>query len=483
MSAALRQSLADREKLQITNPADFWTLDRVASALSAGPREPLSGAWPRGARSLSGISTDTRAIGSNQLFVALIGENHDAHEFLAQAVAAGAAALVVSKPERTTGLNVPIFMVRDTTVALGKLANYWRRAWGGAPDRVVVGITGTNGKTGTKDLTAAALSSRLEVHATRGNLNNRIGVPLTLFALPDHAHAAIIEMGTSLPGEIGILRAIAEPDIAVVTSVAEGHLEGLGSIEGVLVEKTSIYDGPAVAVAPATQPEIAARARAVSRHVISAGLGEGDLAASRWNVEADGSGWMEVEGVRVDVPLRGIHSLRNAMLALAVASEAGISIADAARGIASLPPQSMRLELTRLGRDGQTVLINDAYNANPGSAVAAIEYLESLRGSGKKVLVLGGMRELGAMSPQLHDRVATRALQSSVDTIAGIGDFADAFGRVASGDARVITAPDVDELWPLLRGRMEPGAMILLKASRGVRLERIVPLIREWAER
>lgn len=388
--------------------------------------------------------------------------------------------MVVSHPERAAGVNVPVYAVADTTVALGKLANYRRRAWG--VGRIVIGITGTNGKTGTKDLTTAALGSLLEVSATKGNLNNRVGVPLTIFSLSEAAHVAVIEMGTSLPGEIETLRAIAEPEIAVVTSVAEGHLEGLGSLEGVLTEKTSIYRGSAVAIAPASQPEIASRARKLSRRVITAGLGEGDFAASRWGTEADGSGWMEVEGTRVTVPLRGVHSLRNAMLALAVAQEAGVAVADAARGIAMIPQQSMRLEQVPLGANGEMILVNDAYNSNPGSAVAAIDYLASMDGRGQRVLILGGMRELGATADSLHDRVALRALQSGIELIAGMGDFAAAFERVAPGDKRVVTAPDVQELWEKLSGRIERRAAILLKASRGVRLERIVPYIREWAE-
>jgi UDP-N-acetylmuramoyl-tripeptide--D-alanyl-D-alanine ligase len=246
----------------------FWNLDRVAAALrDAFPTEAARTQWPRGGTPLRAVSTDTRNITAGDLFVALAGERFDAHDFLAEAVEKGASALLVSKPERTGGLGVPVFAVSDTTVALGALARFRRRAWG----KPLVAITGTNGKTSTKDLTRAALGGALDVHATTGNLNNRIGVPLTLLALRDEADIAVCEMGMSIPGEIATLRAIAEPDIAVVTSVAEGHLEGLGSVDGVMREKVSILDGVGVGVLPAAQPEIATAAKGRAPRLVNAG--------------------------------------------------------------------------------------------------------------------------------------------------------------------------------------------------------------------
>jgi UDP-N-acetylmuramoyl-tripeptide--D-alanyl-D-alanine ligase len=330
------------------------------------------------------------------------------------------------------------------------------------------------------------LSSVLDVHATEGNLNNQVGVPLTLLSLADDAHVAVVEMGTSLPGEIATLRDIALPEIALVTSVAEGHLEGLGSLEGVMQEKSSIFLGAQVAITPASQPEIGARASRLAKHVIDAGLGSGVLAASSWGTGTgrDGAGWLEVEGVRVRVPLRGAHNLRNAMLALAVARECGVAIARAAEGISGMQPRSMRMEAVRLGGAGRTgaLLINDAYNSNPGSAAAAIEYLQEFPAEGQRVVVLGGMRELGASSRELHDRIAKLAMESNADVIAGMGEFAAAFHRIGAADPRLVMAPDVDELWERLRERLVPGATILLKASRGERLERIVPHLQKWAD-
>ncbi len=453
----------------------FWTLDRVASAFAAAfPAGRAHTQWPRGSTMLSGVSTDTRQIAAGNLFVALSGERFDAHDFLPEAVAKGAAALVVSRPERAVSLNVPVYAVLDTTVGLGALARYRRRAWG----KPLVAITGTNGKTSTKDLTRAALGAALDVHATTGNLNNRIGVPLTLLALRDEADIAVCEMGMSIPGEIAILRDIAEPDVAVVTSVAEGHLEGLGSIDGVMREKVSIFDGVGVGVVPAAQPEIADAARGRPRRLVVAGLESGDVHADDWTVEADGLGRITVRGVTVKPPLRGFHNLRNTMLALAVAEECGVSLDLAAQGIAAMPLPAMRLAWEKLG---EATLINDAYNANPGSMRAAIELLDNVGKGRQRVAVLGGMRELGAHAERLHSEIADRALQSSIEVVAGVGEMGDALRRAGGNDARVVAAPDIDELWQALSPRLARDAVILLKASRGVRLERLVPHLTAWA--
>jgi UDP-N-acetylmuramoyl-tripeptide--D-alanyl-D-alanine ligase len=443
----------------------FWTLDRVADALEDGPRGPTA---------LTRIATDTRTVAAGDLFVALKGEKFDAHEFLADAVAKGAAAVVVHDAARGRKLGVPVYVVDDTTRALGRLARYRRRAWA----RPVVGVVGTNGKTSTKELVRAALGSRLRVHATVGNYNNLVGVPQTLFALPDDADIAVIEMGTNQPGEVAALRAIVEPDIVVVTSIAEEHLEGLGDLEGVLREEISACDGVPVAITPASQPEVGEAARSRAKRVVRAGLDDGDLRASRFAVAPDGTGSLELDGTEVRVPLRGVHNLRNAMLALAAAREAGISVADAARGIAAMPSPPMRVAFESHG--GVTV-INDAYNSNPGSARAALELLEHAGNGRQRVAVLGTMLELGAQADRLHDEVARAALAQQIDLVVGVGGFADALARVAPGDARAIGGADPAAAWDAARSRLQRDAVILLKGSRGVRLERLVPLISEWA--
>jgi UDP-N-acetylmuramoyl-tripeptide--D-alanyl-D-alanine ligase len=448
----------------------FWTLDRIAAALE----EQLTGSAPRGSTQARGITTDTRRIGKGDVFLALKGERFDGHDYLRDAVRDGAAAVIASRVPKLGSLGVPVYQVRDTLVALGALAKYWRLAWG----KTIIGVAGSNGKTSTKDLLKASLARAYSVHATSGNLNNRIGVPLTLLSLPPDAEVAVIELGTSIPGEVAILRDIARPDIALVTSIAEEHLEGLGDLAGVLREEAAVYDGVDVGIAPSAQPEIAEAARAKARRVVLAGLDPtADLKPDRWEIGPDGLGVIEIGGVAIRPPVRGIHNLRNAMLALAVARECGVSYQDAAEGIAAMPQPKMRVAWEQVGN---VTLINDAYNANPGSTRAAIELLQGAGTGRQRVIVLGTMRELGAASAQCHADIAGLALASGADIVAGIGEFAPALERQKEGE-RVITATDVEDLWPQLESRLQRDAIILLKASRGVQLERLVPHLTTWA--
>ena len=444
-----------------------WTLDRVRDALGTGPG---------GGAALAGISTDTRAVRAGELFVALAGETFDAHDFLAQAVEAGAAALVVSDAARAAALAVPTFVVPDTLVALGDLATHRRRAWGGT----LVAVAGSNGKTSTKELLKAALGSARRVHATRGNFNNRVGLPLTLLAIPDDAEVVVAEVGTNVPGEVAILRAICEPDVALVTSIGEEHLEGLHDLAGVLREEASVFDGVPLAIAPAAQPEVAAAARPLAGRVVEAGLDAGDVRAERWALRADGTGELTFAGVEVHVPLRGAHNVRNAMLALATARELGVAPADAARGIAAMPQPSMRMAWEAIG---DLVVLNDAYNANPPSMRAAFELVAAVADARPRVAVLGTMLELGDATERLHREVAREALAGKFDVVAGVGLFAEALPAEGAGDPRVLTAPDAEALWPLLAPRLAPNAFILLKGSRGMRLERLVPHLTTWAAR
>lgn len=448
----------------------FWTLDRIAAALETEATAKL----PRGSQPVTAITTDTRKIAKGDVFLALRGERFDGHDYLRDAVRDGAAAVIVSKAPPLQALGVPVFEVRDTLVALGALGRYWRKAWG----KTIIGVAGSNGKTSTKDLLRASLERAYNVHATTGNLNNRVGVPLTLLAMPPEAEVAVIELGTSLPGEVAILRDIAQPDIALVTSIAEEHLEGLGDLAGVLREEAAAYDGVAVGIAPAAQPEIAEAARGKARRVVVAGLdGAADVKPDRWEIGADGLGTIEIGGVTIRPPVRGLHNLRNAMLALAVARECGVPYDVAAEGIAEMPQPKMRSSWEQLG---QVTLINDAYNANPGSTRAAIELLKGTGSGRQRVIVLGTMRELGAASEQCHADIAGLALASGADIVAGIGEFAPALEKQNDGK-RVITARDVDDLWPQLQDRLERNAIVLLKASRGVQLERLVPHLTTWA--
>ncbi len=445
----------------------FWTLDRVGAA--------LGGVHPTGIPSveeLSGVTTDSRSVSPGQLFVALTGENFDGHDYIAAAVEKGAAAIVASRG--VPGLDVPVFQVADTLVALGQLGSYSRRAWGGA----VVMVAGSNGKTTTKDLILAALSRAMKVHATSGNLNNRIGVPLTLLSIPPDCEIAVVEAGTNLPGEVAILRSIIDPDIAVVTSIGEEHLEGLGDLDGVLREESAAFDGVRIAITPAFQPEIGAEASGRAATVVTAGLDEGDVKPSSWSIEPDGVGTLVLGAARLTPPLRGIHNLRNTMLAIAVSRSCGVSDGVAAAGIEAMPVPRMRSAWQQLGR---ATLINDAYNANPGSTRAAIDLLTSVGPGRQRVVVLGTMRELGDAADRCHDDISRLALDSGADVVAGVGDFAASLARVGGGDPRIVTSGTVAELWTLLAPRMQPDAVILLKASRGVQLEQLVPQLTTWA--
>jgi len=437
----------------------FWTLARVAAALGGGPAD---------GRPLAGITTDTRALVPGACFVALRGERFDAHDFLPQAVAAGAAALVVEDASRTAGLGVPVFEVPDSVAALGALARYRRLAWA----RPVIAVGGSNGKTSTKELLKAVLGSRLQVHATEGNLNNQVGVPLTLLALDDAADVAVIEAGTNRPGELAVLRDVMRPDLVVVTTIQEEHLEGLGDLAGVMAEELSLCDEVPVAVVPAAEPDVVAEA------MRRAGRVEAVAIPQAHGLLADGRGWLETDGVRVTLALRGRHNVANAALALAVGREFGIATADAAAGLAAMPQPVMRSAVESLGA---ALLLADCYNANPGSARSALALLAEVGAGRPQVAVLGTMRELGAAAERAHREVAAAALAGGFAIVCGIGEFAPALRALAPDDPRVLVADDVEDLWPQLRPRLAADAAILLKASRGVRLERLVPLLTAWA--
>jgi UDP-N-acetylmuramoyl-tripeptide--D-alanyl-D-alanine ligase len=454
-----------------------WTMDEVVRALGVEPR----GAG--GVDAFSAVSTDTRNIPDGALFVALAGASYDAHDFLGEAAAKGARGAVVSRvPDGAPALTC--FVVDDTLRALGRLGRHLRRAHGAR----VVAVAGSNGKTSTKELLLAALSSRLRVHATEANLNNQVGVPLTLLAAPDDAEALVVEVGTNEPGEVAIHAATVEPDAAIVTSIGEEHLEGLGSLAGVLEEEISILSGirgggPAfVADEP---PELVARAREAlgPGRVRVAGFGpdadlrpDGGEEAIRFR--PDGSTEWRWRGVDVHVPLPGLHNVRNALLALGVAEAWGVAPADAARGIAAMPMPKMRNEWRRVG--GIRVLA-DCYNANPPSVRAAVDLLASIPTEGEKVAVLGTMKEMGAHAAALHRDVAADVADRVGDGIGRVvatGDFVLAFEPLRERlGGRLTAAEDPLAAYEAARPHLTGGETILLKGSRGVELERWIPLL------
>ena len=274
------------------------------------------------------------------------------------------------------------------------------------------------------------------------------------------------------------MRAIIKPDITVITSIGEEHLEGFGDLAGVLREELALTDGVPVVVTPAAHPEVAAGVSGDGQQVVVAGLDDGHMQPLRWSVLPDGSGTLTFADGELHVPLRGVHNLRNAMLAVTVARGFGVSLEQMQFGLSRMVQPSMRAAVDMVGT---ALLVNDAYNANPPSMRAALDLLEAVGHGRPLVAVLGTMRELGAGADALHDDIARDAIRRPLALIVGIGDFGAALVRVAAGDPRVITAADAPLAEQELLRRAPPTSAILLKGSRGARLERLVAPITAWA--
>ena len=438
-----------------------WTAAAVAKALGI--------AVPRVDGTFSGVGTDSRVVAAGTLFVALRGERFDGHDFLAAVRDAGARGAVVRRATPDVP-DLQLFRVEDTLTALGQLAAHRRRRIAGP----VVAITGTNGKTATKELAARALGTRWRVHATPGNLNNEIGVPLTLLGAPDGVDALVVEAGASVPGEIARLRAIIQPTAAIVTNAGAGHLAGFGDLEAVMAEKVALLAGAGLALVGAEPPTLAARARTVAPNALVAGLeDDADRRPDRWRLGADGRVEIVFRGVAFLLPLVGRHQAANAMLVLALAEALGLdldAVAAALREV-TLPPG--RWEVRRAA--GRTI-IHDAYNANPASVRAALDTVAAIAAGRPVVLLLGSMLELGDLAPQAHAEAADAAMTLDPALVGAVGDFVPAFGRHAAvlGD-RLVTAVDADALGRAVAARLPASALVLVKASRGVRLERALP--------
>ena len=462
-----------------------WTDATVRSVLG------LRSAYAEEGIEYTGVSTDSRTVREGDLYVALMGERFDGHDFVADALSRGALGAVVSHPVAGDPADARLYPVDDTLVALGMLAAH-RRAGMDAP---VVAITGSSGKTSTKDMTAAALSATLRVHATEGNLNNRIGMPLTVLSTPEDAEAVVLELGTNEPGEIAALAQIARPDLAVITTVGESHLEKLGSLAGVMEEKLSILrhmtEGGRCVVGD-EPPELGERARRLCADVRIVGWSEraDDSARPRHpDVDVFGKYTFEWKGQRVTTPMFGRHGVTNALMALTIAELLGVPPREAVKGLSTTRQRPMRGEYRRIG---DLTLIVDCYNANPQSVRASLDVLEAQGMAARKAAVLGSMLELGEASPDLHRAVLTDALERDVDVVVATGLFAgvadDALAAVAltrtpEGSAppaeRLVTAESWEEAYPRVRERLHGDEVVLLKASRGVALEGILPLLEE----
>lgn len=441
-----------------------WTSSLVTRAL--GLPVPLVD------HTYAGLCTDTRAAREGDLYVALKGERFDGHEFLSDARFAGVWGVVVRlRTPRWPGFDW--FEVEDTLAAYGRLARARRDAFPGP----VVAVTGTNGKTGTKELMAAAIGASRQVHWSAKNLNNLVGVPLTLLALPIEAQAAVVECGANQPGELARMREIVRPDVAVITNVDAGHLEGFGGIDRVLAEKLSLAAGAPHIIVGSRPPHLAAAARAVAARVTTVAVdGPADWTAEAVALGPDGRARFRVRGVAVELPVPGRHQVENALLALAGADAVGVPLADAARGLAAAALPAGRTAVFEI--DGVTV-VDDTYNANPPSVAAAFDLLQALRGDRRVVVVLGTMRELGAASDDFHAAAAERAAALRPAVIAAVGAFAPAFEarRGSLGGTELLTGADPGDVAGPLRQRLRPGDIVLFKASRGVRLEQLFPIL------
>ncbi len=436
---------------------------------------------------VAGISTDTRAILAGSAFLALRGERFDGHDFLAEAARSGASCAVVARGRAVAGPpELPLLEVEDTLPALGAIARLHRLRF----SIPVVGVTGSNGKTTTREMIAGILATRGPVLATEGNLNNEVGVPLTLLRLGSSHTAAVIEMGMSHRGEIGRLTAMAEPRVGVVTNAFPAHLEGLGSVDGVAEAKGELYKGlPAsgIVIANADDPRMLHRARKSGRRVLtfSGGGAKGADVSVLSVLSQDPEGMRFLLGigtkeVEVRLPLVGRHNAVNAAAAAAAALSLGCSDREIVRGLAGVRPVGRRLRVERL--PSGVLLVDDCYNANPASMKAALLTLRELAGPGRALAALGDMLELGPTEDELHRELGRDAAAAGLAALATFGPRAR-LARLAALEAGMNPSDTFHTEDPLplvafVRERLRPGDVLLVKGSRGMKLERLVEALR-----
>jgi len=425
-------------------------------------------------RAFSGISTDTRTLREGQLFFALQGPNFDGRDYVAAAREKGAAGAVV--PASVDDEISQVF-VDDTRLALGRFGAAWRDR----QEATVVAVTGSNGKTTLKELIAACLGAHSATIATQGNLNNDIGVPLMLSRIEPQHRFAVLEMGANHAGEIAYLTSLVRPDVVAITNAGPAHLEGFGSIEGVAHAKGEILQGrhrPRCAVLNADDRYFDLwRSMAADVRILAFGFdAKADVRATDIRASSDHSDFLLHIGdasARISLPLPGVHNVRNACAAAAVAHALGLSIDTIAKAIANVRPVSGRLQPVA-GVHGAT-LFDDSYNANPLSVIAATEFLATL--PGESWLVLGDMKELGEDAEELHREVGEAARANGVSRLFALGDLAreavEGFGDHARWYASIDTL--VDEV----SGMLKPGVNVLVKGSRSMRMERVVDALRD----
>jgi UDP-N-acetylmuramoyl-tripeptide--D-alanyl-D-alanine ligase len=457
-----------------------WTIAQVAGALGVRAGSGLNPvAW------VAGVSIDSRTVRAGELFVAVHGPRHDGHDYVAGALERGAVGAVVeeSKVSRLgEGTRDRCIVVADTFVALKQLARAVREAWGGK----IAGVTGSVGKTTTKEILAALLGAKLRVLKSEGNFNNEYGLPLTLFRLDETHQAAVLEMGMSRRGELARLAEIARPDVGVVTRVAPAHLEFFSSVDEIALAKRELIEGlngrNSTAVLNADDPRVAAFGPFAPGRVMTYGI-EAPAFFSAAAIEDRGSfgsafDYISPEGrVRLEFPVPGRHAIYNALAALAAASVWDIGAAEAQNVLATLRVPSMRGELLRFSNGA--ALINDSYNSSPAALHAMISVLAATPNFKRRILAAGEMRELGTASPALHREAGIFAAKAGkVDWVIGVAGDAQQIveGAVSGGVPRAHTKffESSEEAAKFLEEFIAPGDVLLVKGSRGVKMERVV---------
>jgi UDP-N-acetylmuramoyl-tripeptide--D-alanyl-D-alanine ligase len=457
-----------------------WTVEEVAYVLGVTPPGGLD-AMAR----LAGVSIDSRTVARGELFVAIHGPRHDGHNYVVAALDAGALAAVVAQKrvaEFAEPVRSKLFVVGDTLAALQGLAQAVRTRWG----RRLAAVTGSAGKTTTKEILAALLGSRLRVLKSEGNLNNEYGLPLQLLRLDDSDEAAVVELGMSHAGELRRLAEIARPDVGVVTRVAPVHLEFFASVEEIALAKRELIEGltgrDSVAVLNADDPRVARFADVAPGRVVTFGFsfGAGFRAERIDDRGADGSEFDFIgssDRVRLTLPLAGRHNISNALAALAAASVWEVGGAEAKEVFPHLEPAGMRGRVLRY--DAGFSVINDCYNSNPVALAAMTEILIHTPASGRRILAAGEMLELGPSSSELHRAAGREAAASgNIGWIIGVQGDSESFvrGAIEAGHpaARAKFIGSSAEAAAFLADLLAPGDLMLVKGSRGVKMERIV---------
>ncbi|WP_068672477.1 UDP-N-acetylmuramoyl-tripeptide--D-alanyl-D-alanine ligase [Oceanobacillus sp. Castelsardo] len=422
------------------------------------------------------ITTDSRKETKNSLFIPIVGENFDGHQFVEQAVKNGAVALFWNKDQKlpsTLPKDLPVFLVEDTLHSLQKLAVFYRNQI----NPIVIGITGSNGKTTTKDLVTAVVKSNYITHSTKGNFNNHIGLPLTILSMNRDTEVLILEMGMSNFGEIDLLSKIARPNFAIITNIGESHIEFLGSREGIANAKMEIINGLEKdgTIIIDGDEELLESLHQKSK-VIKCGFKESnDFIIEDAKVTLKDTIFTLSDGATYHIPLLGKHHAKNACFAIALADCLEIDIKERRRALQSVQHTSMRFELLK-GKN-EVSIINDAYNASPTSMKAAIEVVKEMDGFMDKVLILGDVLELGQLSESLHETIA-EVIEAPISVLFTFGSMSKVISNKVKEDKgnKIKTAhfDSKEKLLEALQPFLNNQSLVLFKASRGLKFETFV---------